>query len=397
MNHTDPNDYFQNLQALANEQDRAKLQTLALEFGSVLQRLPKLQSEMQAFLAPHQALDYVGLVQRLEPALMEAANFLDDVDFLPTSLKQHETVQAFLSTALNTMSFRTVSSVIQRFQEVCEESKSEKPKSAPIVKASWQKQGKDQYGQYGDLSFNGVIQRFRWIPASSFIMGSPKSEKERLDSETQHRVNIRTGFWLADTACTQALWQAVMGSNPAHFNGCLDHPVEQVSWHDVQLFLQRASEFLEGLVLRLPSEAEWEYACRAGTTGAFWFSGFWIGDRITPQQANYDARTLYAGLGRTGEYRQSTVVVKSFAPNPWGLYQMHGNVWEWCDDYWDDYANTPRDGSSARNGDGGRRVLRGGSWCDKPNWLRSASRFSSDSGRLSFIGFRLVCTPILGK
>ena len=256
---------------------------------------------------------------------------------------------------------------------------------------AWASQsGQDQYGRYADLVLFGVTQRCRWIPAGSFLMGSPQSEPERDDHrETQHRVTFQQGFWLADTACTQALWVAVMGNNPAYFTDDLQHPVEQVSWDDVQLFLQRANDVVPEMVVRLPSEAQWEYACRAGTTTAFSF-----GNSISPHQANYDGNEVYEGGGSKGEYRYKTVPVKSFTPNPWGLYQMHGNVWEWCQDTWDSYDNTPTDGSSGSGGDAGCRVLRGGSWLDLPLWLRSAFRYlNSPSYHNLHCGFRLVILP----
>ena len=161
-------------------------------------------------------------------------------------------------------------------------------------------------------------------------MGSPESEPERGNDETQHRVILRRGFWLAETTCTQALWQAVLGENPSQFTGD-DRPVERVSWDDVQRFLARLNEAVPDLALRLPTEAEWEYACRAGTTAAFWF-----GDQITPEQVNYHGRYPYAG-GKRGVYRKETVAVQALPCNSWGLYQMHGNVWEWCQDRYGPY------------------------------------------------------------
>lgn len=222
------------------------------------------------------------------------------------------------------------------------------------------------------------------------MMGSPPSEAERSSDETQHRVTFQQGFWLADTACTQALWQAVMGDNPASFSDNPENPVEEVSWDDVQIFLQRANDVVPEMIVRLPSEAEWEYACRAGTTSAFSF-----GNRISPNQANYDGNYLYEGGGSKGEYRQKTLPVKSFSPNGWGLYQMHGNVWEWCQDTWDSYDNTPTDGRAGTSGDASRRVLRGGSWNLVPNGLRSAFRGDGAPGnRRGYIGFRLVVSPL---
>jgi formylglycine-generating enzyme required for sulfatase activity len=232
----------------------------------------------------------------------------------------------------------------------------------------------DKYGDYFDWVVQGVTQRFRWIPSGSFLMGSPKSEAERSSDETQHRVAFEQGFWMADTACTQALWQAVMGNNPAKFTDNPENPVEQVSWDDVQIFLKRIHDLMPEMVMRLPSEAEWEYACRAGTTSAFSF-----GMEIDDDQINYDSNF------------EQTVPVKVAPANPWGLYQMHGNVWEWCQDCWDTYANTPTNGSAAHRGDCNRRVLRGGSWNNYVQVVRSAFRGNGSPGnRIHIYGFRLA-------
>ena len=205
--------------------------------------------------------------------------------------------------------------------------------------------GTDEYGHWvtfsiADKQGNKVTQRMRWIEPGTFLMGSPEDEPERYDDEgPQHQVNISQGFWLFDTACTQALWQAVMGENPSWFEEA-DRPVENVGWNDCQEFLKRLNERLPGLDLNLPSEAQWEYACRAGTTTPFSF-----GANITPEQVNYDGNYPYAG-GEKGWYRQETVPVASLPPNPWGLYEMHGNVWEWTQDHWhDNYRDAPTDGS----------------------------------------------------
>ena len=252
-------------------------------------------------------------------------------------------------------------------------------------KPAWAtKAGQDDHGRYADLVVAGVEQRFRWIAAGTFMMGSPASEPERSGDEIQHQVTLSKGFWLADTACTQALWQKVMGNNPAYFKDNTNNPVEQVSWDDVQGFLQALNQRVAGLTARLPNEAEWEYACRAGTTTAFSF-----GSRISLNQANYDGTSCYAG-GSKGEYREKTMPVKSFSPNAWGLYQMHGNVFEWCQDWYGNYpmqAVTDPQGAAS----GSYRVLRGGSWVLNAQHLRSAYRnFSSPVYRSFSSGFRLV-------
>ncbi|MFO7641709.1 MAG: formylglycine-generating enzyme family protein, partial [Candidatus Competibacteraceae bacterium] len=250
--------------------------------------------------------------------------------------------------------------------------------------------GTDEYGHWVTFSVedqrgNKVTQRMRWIEPGTFLMGSPKDEPERFGNEgPQHPVAISRGYWLFDTACTQALWEAVMGKNPSGFKGP-DRPVESVSWNDCQDFLQRLNERRPGLDLALPSEAQWEYACRAGTTTPFSF-----GANITPEQANYDGNFPYAG-GKKGLYRQQTVPVASLLPNPWGLYEMHGNVLEWCQDHWhSNYQGAPTDGSAwVDSGAGANRVLRGGSWNDLARLVRAASRYLDLPGhRSGNFGFR---------
>jgi sulfatase modifying factor 1 len=215
--------------------------------------------------------------------------------------------------------------------------------------------GEDDLGLWMGLTLGKVRQVFRWIAPGRFLMGSPPDEPERRDNEVQHEVRLSRGFWLADTTCTQALWQAVTGANPSHFKDDARNPVEIVSWKDVQTFLSELNRRVPGLQARLPSEAEWEYACRAGTTTRFSF-----GDNITPEQVNYDGNYPYPG-GEKGLYRQKTVPAGSLPANTWGLYEMHGNVWEWCADWYGDYPNTPQvDPTGPQTG--ASRVLRGGSW-----------------------------------
>lgn len=183
-----------------------------------------------------------------------------------------------------------------------------------------------------------------------------------------------------------------MGDNPSHFEGP-GRPVDGVSWDDVQKFLAEINERVSGLNLVLPSEAQWEYACRAGRETPFSF-----GETITPEQVNYDGNHPYRS-GKKGLYREETVPVGSLPANPWGLYEMHGNVWEWCADHWHgNYEGAPADGSAWIDPDaaaGEDRVLRGGSWYDFAWDVRSAYRDAYDPGfRNDFIGFR--CARVQG-
>ncbi len=250
--------------------------------------------------------------------------------------------------------------------------------------------GQDECGLWQAFDLNGVVQRLRWLPPGAFLMGSPEDEPEREPlgrDETLHPVILTRGLWLADTACTQALWQAVLDEDPSHFKGP-ERPVEQVSWEDiVERFLPVLNQRVPGLDARLPTEAEWEYGCRAGTTTPFSF-----GETLTTDQANYHGDFPYAG-GDKGEARDETVEVKALPANQWGLYQMHGNVYEWCQDRLGDYpkrlVQDPPGPSAGRV-----RVLRGGSWFGDAEWCRSARRNAGGPAeRDSDLGFRLARGP----
>jgi formylglycine-generating enzyme required for sulfatase activity len=259
---------------------------------------------------------------------------------------------------------------------------------APEWASAW---GEDEFGLFAEFEYKGVAQRMRWIAPGRFMMGSPEDEPERSSEELLHEVELTSGFWLADTACAQDLWMAVMGENPSHFQerepGENSRPVENVSWDDCQEFLRRLNAEVPGLELRLSTEAEWEYACRAGTRTPFSF-----GANITPEQVNYHGEFPYAG-GKKGEFRGKTVPVKSLPANPWGLFEMHGNVDEWCLDEYAPYqpglAVDPVGKAGGEKQPG--RVVRGGSWYGYARFARSAFRYWwLPADRDGFLGFRVA-------
>jgi formylglycine-generating enzyme required for sulfatase activity len=246
---------------------------------------------------------------------------------------------------------------------------------------------------------NGLRLDMILIPGGSFAMGSPDAELERRDNEgPQHSVTV-SEFFMSRYPITQAQWRAValmdqmerkLDTDPSRFKGN-DRPVDQVSWYDATEFCQRLTLYT-GRTYRFPSEAEWEYACRARTTTPFCY-----GKTLTPDIANYNATYSYEG-SPNGEYRQETVPVGIFPPNAFGLYDMHGNVWEWCQDYYhDSYKGAPTDGSAwVDDGNSDRScVLRGGAWFNAPRICRSACRMkTSPESRSDLFSFRVVGASI---
>nr|WP_293108751.1 SUMF1/EgtB/PvdO family nonheme iron enzyme [Okeania sp. SIO2F4] len=234
---------------------------------------------------------------------------------------------------------------------------------------------------------NGVSLEMVKIPSGRFLMGSPETEVGRLDYESpQHYVDVPE-FFMGKYPVTQAQWQAVMGNNPSKFKGA-SRPVEAVNWNNAIEFCEKLSQ-ITGKKYSLPSESQWEYACRAGTTTPFYF-----GETITSELVNYRGIYTYADAPK-GEYREETTDVGIFPPNNFGLYDMHGNVWEWCQDVWHrNYEGSPTDGSAwETGGDNNRSPLRGGSWNDIPNRCRSASRNLNTWRDKHYFhtGFRVVC------
>jgi formylglycine-generating enzyme required for sulfatase activity len=276
--------------------------------------------------------------------------------------------------------------------------------------------GADASGNWADLAVAGMTQRFRLIAPGTFTMGSSEAERQTavskaaikaawIASEVPHQVTLTHGFWLADSACTQALWLAVLGANPSNFTGDVQRPVEQVSWDDCQRFLTALNARQAGAAFRLPSEAEWEYACRAGTTTATY-----AGDIVYLGQNNgpvLDAIAWYGGnsgvpaevataidssLWSERQYPSdfsATHPVKLKRPNAWGLYDMIGNVWTWCGDWYGDY---PTGAVSDPHGPatGSDHVCRGGSWGQACWYCRAAERIGNAPGsRWNSLGLRL--------
>ena len=234
---------------------------------------------------------------------------------------------------------------------------------------------------------NGVALEMVRIPGGEFLMGAAKGEEGASDDEyPQHRVTVPE-FYMGKFSVTQAQYRVLMGQNPSFFKGA-QRPVEQVSWNKSQEFCQKLSQ-QTGRKYRLPSEAEWEYACRAGMT-----QPFYVGATINSELANYRSNVIYA-QGPDGQYREQTTDVDSFSPNAFGLHDMHGNVYEWCADRWhSNYDGAPTDGSAwmADSKDAKLYVLRGGSWISYPWFCRSATRSSESPNSCNgYFGFRVVC------
>jgi len=242
------------------------------------------------------------------------------------------------------------------------------------------------------LNINGVDYAFRWCPAGSFMMGrkqpgsgSPGQPPpvSRGYNDTLHKVTLTRGFWMLETQVTQAMWESIMGNNPSHFKGA-KLPVEKVSWNDSQEYIKKLNALLAstpgapvGFKFTLPTEAQWEYACRAGTTTAYHF-----GDTLTNAQANF------GGGGQTTE-------VGKYPANAWGLRDMHGNVFEWCQDWLGNYpGGDATDPKGDARGYSGLRVIRGGSWNSDAGSCRSADRNGSDpSSGTNSTGLRLSLVP----
>ena len=252
----------------------------------------------------------------------------------------------------------------------------------PASAGSWaMKAGGDTGGQFSELKVGAATLRLRYIPPGSYTQGSePGDSPWRLDDEMAHQVTFSRGFWLAETETTQALYQAITGANPSQFTDPAK-PVDSVSWDDAVSCINRLNGLFSGLDARLPSEAEWEYACRAGSTGPFAVSG--------GKAAKGAAKNVNA-MGWTQEVSKGmTQPVGTLPGNAWGLHDMHGNLMEWCQDAYANYPASASDPKLVMNY--GPRVVRGGSW-RHPEWTaRSAARRAIDSSVAdNSLGFRIL-------
>ncbi len=244
------------------------------------------------------------------------------------------------------------------------------PEHFPLNWASdW---GEDNFSYWMSFNIFGIRQCFRWITPGDFLMGAHDSENEKDSNEHQHPVTISKGYWMAETTCTQELWGAVTGSNPSRFVE-KNKPVEMVSWDDCINFINKLNDMKKGLSLRLPTEAEWEYACRAGSN--------------TPY-ANGNSIDELGWYYKNSNNSTHPVAMKK--SNNWGLYDMHGNVWEWCADWYGEYPDKKVvDPTGPETGE--YRILRGGSWILGSKLPRSACRnMGAPTNRRVIIGFRLV-------
>ncbi len=240
--------------------------------------------------------------------------------------------------------------------------------------------GEDEYGPWCGFEIGQARQMLRWIPPGQFLMGSPNDEEGRFDNEgPQHWVTISYGFWLFDTPCTQSLWKAVTGKTPSQFKGP-SRPVEQVSWHDCQDFMKRLNELVPRLKLRLPTEAEWEYSTRAGKGDALY--------------GNLDDIAWYGDNSKS-----KTHDVKGKQANDWGLYDLLGNVWEWCEDDWGrEYTDKSQTDPLHVVEAGAHRVIRGGGRGSPPQYVRAACRSADPSeDRSVLLGVRCLSSSELSQ
>jgi formylglycine-generating enzyme required for sulfatase activity len=260
-----------------------------------------------------------------------------------------------------------------------------------VVGAAWSLSDPDDHSPGEEAIFGGMT--FVWIPAGTFMMGSSESQQDRISNKghlnrrsheaPKHRVTLTHGFWMGKYEVTQAQWMDVMGTNPSCFVGDMNRPVEQVSWNDIAQtdgFLDRLNQANPGTTFRLPTEAEWEYACRAGTATRF----YWGDD------PGYQAIGDYAWFN--GNSGNTTHPVGQKMPNAWGLFDMSGNVWEWCQDWYGLYSGSASH-DPWKSSVSDSRIPRGGCWVNHGRYCRSTERYGDHPGNRNYgIGLRLCIT-----
>ncbi|MFM6436593.1 MAG: formylglycine-generating enzyme family protein, partial [Microcystis panniformis] len=351
----------------------AELKKPSTEIGGDIQGVIRPFAEVSARILRNLGGNYLVIAKQLEQARY------GKMELVPTKVKEKSDIQT-----LSVFDFEIVE-VNAKGKQIKKESK------------------QSQY--FSEDLGNDITLEMVAIPGGTFLMGTEDEEIERLVKKfnwegfrwgrPQHQVTVPP-FFIGKYPITQAQWKAIAATakidtdlelEPSNFKGD-ELPVERVNWYQATEFCKRLSRETKR-EYRLPSEAEWEYACRAGTTTPFYF-----GETITGELANYNASRIYAEEPK-GEYREQTTPVGQFPPNAFGLYDMHGNVWEWCADTWhDNYDGAPTDGSAwIDNGNDNRSPSRGGSWYNSPNNCRSAYRNDNNRRDYNFVnyGFRVVC------
>jgi formylglycine-generating enzyme required for sulfatase activity len=388
-------------------------QLVRLVTAGTTQKLPASVDPNTGVVAPEQPVGRVNL--RLAPGQLELGRLT-----LPDEVSGVEPAGVGY---LGTIESRNGEITIEELEALSAEETEEPapwPVFAPGTQPTWVvDSGRDEYGPWCEFEVRKVRQRLRWIPPGKFQMGSPEDEPGRWPDEgPQHGVTISRGYWMFDTPVTQALWEAVLGAgaNKSQFRSP-DRPVEEVTWHAAQQFVEALGTYCDGLQAWLPTEAEWEYACRAGTPTAVYSGPVEIlGTNNAPA---LDSIAWYGGNSGVAfelpngwnaedwpekQYkfkRAGTHPVRQKQPNGWGLYDMLGNVWEWCADVWEDDAYRKRkrrrgvnDPVATSDDAAARRVVRGGSGGYGARYVRSACRnHYGPSGSYGDLGFRCRVQP----
>lgn len=364
-----------------HDEDHQLVKAVEDEILALAKQYPSLLAEAHEQLAKDiQACD-AKIAKYLEQGMKRTDEKVTELES-----QKNELEQTLTHYPLNVVAPETYAEIGRAFLRVTEDMLQGDETPAEEWSASFA--GKES-GDLRVIKIEGVPFRFHWASPGSFMMGSPGTERGRDLDEFLHKVTLSSGFWMLETEVTQLMWESIMEDNPSEFEGA-NLPVECVSWEDCQKFVAKLNELgfaPAGARFALPTEAQWEYACRAGTTTPFPWGGVLNGDK-----ANCDGNCPY-GTDVEGKYLGKTAPVGSYSANPWGLFDMNGNVWEWCEDWYGDY---PSSGSTDPLGPatGSNRVLRGGGWYNYALNCRSARRSYSDVDYRSVsFGFRLSLVP----